>query len=400
MRPYAVAMADSRENEDSPTRLTIAIDTNSIWKIVAIVLGTLAGLWMIGQARSLVGMLFFSFFMSLALQPLVLHLVHRFGWRRGSAVGVIYVSGIVALIAFAFVIVPAIVRLADSIAANGQQWLQDGAQWLEDTFGITVGDRSGGGGISQDAAVALEDWAKGAVGNILGLAAAGIGLVFNLATIAMFTFYFTADAPRLQRTILGLLPPHLQQRIGWTWDQAVVQTGGYFYSRIILMIINGIGFFFTMVLVGFPPFIALALALISSFIAEFIPAIGTYIGSAIPILFSFGFSGWIGAVILLAYALIYQQIENYILSPRISSNTMSLNGAVAFGAALAGGAIFGPIGAFVALPVAALITSLISNFATHNDVVYEFEYDKVVEASNKAIKRQKKRIAEIDGVSR
>jgi len=53
---------------------------------------------------------------------------------------------------------------------------------------------------------------------------------------------------------------------------------------------------------------------------------------------------------------------------------MTLNGAVAFGAALAGGAIAGPLGAFVALPVAALITSLVSNFADHYEVAYDFSY--------------------------
>ncbi len=372
-------------------RVTVALETNTIWKAVVIVLAVLAILWMLGQALTLVGMLAFSFFLSLALQPLVLRIVHRFGWRRGAAVGVVYLGGIVALIAFAFIIIPGIVRFAEAIAANGQAWLESGAEWLQDTFGITVSDNVTSGGVDQELANGLEEWAKGALGNLVGLAASGIGLIFNLATIAMFTFYFTADAPRFQRTILGLLPPDQQQRVGWTWDQAVVQTGGYFYSRIILMVINGTGFFFTMVLVGFPALIALALAIISAFIAEFIPAIGTYIGSAIPIIFAFGFSGWVGAVILLAYAIIYQQIENYILSPRISSNTMALNGAVAFGAALAGGAIFGPIGAFVALPVAALITAFVSNFATHNDVVYEFEYDKVVEAAKEDNKRRRHR---------
>jgi predicted PurR-regulated permease PerM len=69
--------------------------------------------------------------------------------------------------------------------------------------------------------------------------------------------------------------------------------------------------------------------------------------------------------------LVYQQIENYWLSPKISANTMSLNGGVAFGAALAGGALAGPMGAFMALPVAALITSFISNYAAHHEVVYQ-----------------------------
>ena len=128
------------------------------------------------------------------------------------------------------------------------------------------------------------------------------------------------------------------------------------------MVINGIGFFFTMVLVGLPVSIAIALSLFGSFVSVFIPVIGTYIGGAIPILLTLAFSGFTGALIVLAYVLVYQQVENYWLSPKLSAKTMSLNGGVAFGAALAGGAIAGPMGAFTALPIAALITSFISNY--------------------------------------
>lgn len=375
--------ASQEPDERSNRSLTISVETNSIWKIVTIVLTTLALLWMLGQARNLIGLVAFSFFLSLALQPLVLKLVDRFGWRRGSAVGVIYLGGIVGLLVFTLILIPSIVTLAERIGENGQEWLQNGAQWLEDTFGVNI-EEGFDNDLTTDLGDEMAEWAKGAAGNVLGFATSGIGLLFDLATVAMFTFYFTADAPRFQRSVLGLLSPEQQQRIGWTWDQAIVQTGGYFYSRVILMVINGLGFFFTMVIVGVPWALALALGIFGGFVAAFIPAIGTYLGSAVPILVTLALSGWVGALVVLGYALIYQQIENYYLSPKISSNTMALNGAVAFGAALAGGAIFGPIGAFVALPVAALITVFISNFATHNDVVYEFEYEKHLEASREA----------------
>ena len=88
-----------------------------------------------------------------------------------------------------------------------------------------------------------------------------------------------------------------------------------------------------------------------------------------------GVEGLASALILLAWTLVYQQFENYFLSPRLSSRTMELNGGVAFGAALAGGAIAGPMGAFMALPVAALITATIPNASRTYDVVYEGKSD-------------------------
>lgn len=330
------------------------------------------------QASHLLVLVALSFFFSLALQPAVLRLTTRYGWKRGSAVGVIYLVGIVLVVVMMVFLVPATVELAQTIGAHASEWVANIATFAEDTFNMTVSEGVTGGDWTEDIDDQIIAWAQGGgISSILGIASTGLGLIFDIATIAMFTFYFTADAQRLQKTVLALVKPEHQYRVGWTWDQAVVQTGGYFYSRMLLMLINGFGFFVTMVIVGVPVALSIPLALMAGFIAAFIPAIGTYLGSAIPILVTLGISGLVPALIVLAYALIYQQIENYWLSPKISSKTMTLNGALAFGAALAGGAIAGPLGAFVALPVAALITSLISNFVTHYEVTYDFSWDDV-----------------------
>lgn len=144
---------------------------------------------------------------------------------------------------------------------------------------------------------------------------------------------------------------------------------------MILMLINGTGFLLTMIIVGMPASFAVPLAVFAGFVSVFIPAVGTHIGAAIPILVTSAIQGLVAGLVVLGYALVYQQLENYVLSPRISAGTMSLNGGVAFGAALAGGAIAGPIGAFVALPIAALISAAASNYARSYDVVYRSEYD-------------------------
>jgi len=353
--------------------LHVKISGQTIWQVIGAILLTLFGLWAIGEMSGLLWMLGISFFFSLALQPAVLWLVDRYGWRRGAAVGVIYLAGFVFMILMVVVLIPAIAELASTIGAKGGAWLSSTSAWIEDTFHVDVWQPGTGEQIADETAQTLITWAQGAFGSLLGLATTGIGLVFNLATIAMFTFYFTADAPRFQRSILSHMSPIAQQRVGWTWDEAVKQTGGYFYSRMLLMLINSTGFFFTMVLVGMPVSFAIPLAVFGGFVSVFIPAIGTYIGGAVPILLTLAIQGWTAALIVLGYVLIYQQAENYWLSPKISSKTMTLNGAVAFGAALAGGAIAGPMGAFMALPVAALIISLTSNFVKSYDVVYARE---------------------------
>jgi predicted PurR-regulated permease PerM len=351
--------------------LTIRIEGRTVWYIVGAILTTLVTLWAAREMSGLLIMLALSFFFSLALQPAVIWLVERFEWRRGSAVGVIYLAGFVFAGLMLFLLIPAVAEFARRVGASGGAWLADVRTWAVDTFGIEPYSPGTGVEVAEGASNALAGWAKSALGGIVGIATTGIGLVFNLATIAMFTFYFTVDAPRFKRTVLSHMHPSLQQRVGWTWDEAIRQTGGYFYSRLLLMLINGTGFFFTMVAVGVPTMDALFLSVFGAFVSVFIPAVGTYIGGAVPVLITLAIQGWTAALIVLAYVLIYQQIENYWLSPKISSKTMTLNGAVAFGAALAGGALAGPMGAFVALPVAALIISFLANFSQAYDVVYD-----------------------------
>ena len=77
----------------------------------------------------------------------------------------------------------------------------------------------------------------------------------------------------------------------------------------------------------------------------------------------------ITALWVLIWILVYQQIENYLLSPKITAHTMDLHPAVAFGAALAGASLFGPMGAILALPAAAVIQAFVSAYLDRHDVV-------------------------------
>jgi predicted PurR-regulated permease PerM len=144
---------------------------------------------------------------------------------------------------------------------------------------------------------------------------------------------------------------------------------------MLLMIINGGLFFVVMLLVGVDWTIALPMSIFEGFVAEFIPAIGTYIGAAVPIVLTWGLNGITAALILLGWTLIYQQLENYFLSPKISAKTMEINGGIAFGSAMAGGAIGGPMLAFMSLPIAALVTSFLKNFSRRYPLTYFSPYD-------------------------
>ncbi len=340
------------------------------WRVVSVVLVVSVLLFVMLRARSIVSMLVMALFFGIAMDPAVTWLHRRYGWRRGLATGAIFAGLALFVVTMIFVLIPAIVTVSERITDQLPAWLNG----IQSTFRIQIGD-----GRHDDVAAELGDalasWAQSSWKSILGLAGGVVGLVFQFFTIAMFTFYFAADAPRIRSTMLRRLTPERQERMGWAWDTAVAETGGYFYSRLLLMLINGSLFFAVMLLVGTPWLIALPLSVFEGFVAEFIPAVGTYIGAAVPVIITLGLLGFWPAMALIVWTVIYQQVENYFLSPKISAKTMEINGGVAFGAALAGGAIAGPMGAFMALPVAAWITSFIKHYGVSYPLVYVSRYD-------------------------
>ncbi len=345
----------------------------SIWRVIGGILITLALLWALWQMRPLVGVVLLALFLSLALEPGIRWLTERYGWRRGAAFGVMYAAGLAFLIIMVVVLIPAISQFTDEVSNKGPEWVTDLNQLGTDVFGVVIIDPDITDGDVATFLGYIKDWADDSFGGLTGIASAGASLLFSVSTIAMFTFFFVADSRRLTRTVLSWFRPESQDRISWTLDEAIKQTGGYFYSRTLLMLINGTGFFITMIAVGVPFSMSLPLSVFGAFVSVFIPVIGTYLGAAIPILVTLAVEGPGAALVVLAYVLLYQLVENSWLSPKLSSETMSLSGGLAFGAALAGGSLAGPIGAFLALPTAALITSFITNYATTYEVAYQSE---------------------------
>lgn len=127
-RELTMAKADTKAGKQpksgkkrmsSSDMLRVRIDSQTIWQMIGAVVLTLAALWAMNQARSLLWMLILSFFFSLALQPGVNGLVSRYGWRRGAAVGVIYLGGIIAAIVMILFLIPAITPLATAIGESG-----------------------------------------------------------------------------------------------------------------------------------------------------------------------------------------------------------------------------------------------------------------------------------------
>lgn len=337
-----------------------------LWKVLVASLAAVLLLLLTRELRHLLWLLVVSSFFALAMIPGVEHLHRRWGRSRGVAVGVIYMCVVSFIVFMVWVLMPAIDEFANQVKANGGGWIDQ----LNDLSRHWLGRNLVGEGAADRAAVVTQASLRGWSGNVLGLASSGIGTLFDVTVVAMFAFYLAADYPRIERAVLSRLRPDRQRVYAWVTEVSIRQTGGYFYSRLLLTVVNASLGFGVMLILGLPMAFALPLALFMGFFSEFIPAIGTYVGAAVPILTVLAVQGPAKAVTLLVWVLLYQGVENSLLSPQLSAKTMQLNGAVAFGATLAGGALAGPMGAFMALPFAALITAVVKNTGSRYEVVY------------------------------
>ncbi len=334
--------------------------------IVVIVVGAVTALAVIGLAGKLTsffGIIFTAFFLSFALEPGVNWFASK-GWRRGSATGLIFVFVFLAVIGLVALIIPAVVSGARQLIAAAPGLVDTLVKWANN-LGWKISASNLTDQVQQNAQD-LAGAAKNLAGNVFGIAASILGGIFRWATIALFTFYIVAEGPKLRRIVCTALPPKSQERVLFIWEQAIEKTGGYFYSRLLLAAINGAGMYVTLRVFGVP--FAAPLAIFEGLVAEFIPIVGTYIAGIPPILVAALFSLSAG-IAALAYVLIYQQIENYLLSPRLTAKTMALHPALAFAAALIGGALGGVLTAFLALPVAGVVQAAAGAYGRRYEVV-------------------------------
>jgi predicted PurR-regulated permease PerM len=335
--------------------------------VVALVVGVaviyIAGI-AVSKLRDLLIATVAALFVSFALEPAVNFLV-RHGWKRWVATIVVVFSVLILLGVFIASMVPLIIDQVQQLIADVPSWIdritrlaerilnrQIDSQWIAQQIG------------KLDTRIA--DFGTSLARNLLGVGMQLFKVVFFGFTMLFFTFYFVADAPRLRRWICSMMRPDRQRRVLWAWETAINRTGGYIYSRLIMGVISAICMYIVLLILGVP--FPVPLALWMGIFSQLIPTIGTYIAAALPLFVALLYRP-LTALILLIYVVVYQIVENYTLAPKISARTMQLHAGIAFAATIAGASLFGVIGAFLALPVAAILQAGVTTYAGRHEVL-------------------------------
>ncbi|WP_420639331.1 AI-2E family transporter [Candidatus Poriferisocius sp.] len=321
--------------------------------------------WLVDQLKSLLVIVLVSFFMSFALEPPV-NRMERMGIRRGLGTGIMFLGLLAAVALFLWAIGAVLADQIEQFVDDAPGYIQDVEDWLEGTFDIEVDAQEllaefQEGGAATNLATRLAD-------NLVSLGATVLQVLFQILTVGLFTFYLVAEGPKLRRNICSLLTPQHQRQVLSIWNLAISKTGGYIYSRLILAVASFLVHWlvFTLIGVPFPAPLALWVGLVS----QFVPVIGTYVAGALPVLIGLLDEPSTGLGVLVAIA-VYQQVENYLLQPKVTAHTMEIHVTVAFGSVIAGSLLLGAVGAVLALPAAATAQAFLSSYLERGDVVQE-----------------------------
>lgn len=343
--------------------------------VALVLLGAVVVLWLAFKLRNVIFMVFVALFVTVAFEPPV-HFLAKRGWRRGGATGVVFLVAFVLVVVFFWSLVPLFVQQVDRLIDSIPGMVESFLLFLRDTLGFDISEINPAQ-VGRDLVGSIENLSGMVAGGVLGLASTLFGFLIFAATVALFSFYMIAELPQLQRTVLSFMPESQQRRALRIWDVAVEKMGGYIYSRLILAAVSATVTYMFLTLLGVP--FAISLGIWVGVLSQFIPVVGTYLASILPVLVALSFNDLGSAIWVLVFFVAYQQLENYVISPRITKRTMEIHPAISVAAIIIGATLLGGIGVILALPMAGIIQAIISESRKSYDVVLDDDQEPVSE---------------------
>lgn len=338
-----------------------------IWVALQVVL------WLFDVTQNFLFMLLLAWLIAIAMEPPVAALERR-GMKRGGGAGLVLAGSVLGGIGFLSLFGGLFFgQLAEAVQAVPGV-IETTVQWVNSTFDAkidpaTITDQLS---LTPDKVTAI---ATSVAGGVLGIVSGIVGFVFETLTILMFAFYFSAESVSVRRTVASWLRPDRQKVFITVWGIAVAKTGGFVVSRVLLATISAVAHVLAFWIIGVPYW--MPMGLFAGVVSQFIPTIGTYIGIVVPMAFA-AVTEPLDCLWIVGFATVYQQIENYVLGPRVSRATMDLHPALALASVFIGAEVFGPIGALIGIPIAAALIAVVDTYGKRYELVPEL--DEGVEA--------------------
>jgi len=313
----------------------------------------------LGSVSQVFVLILIALFLATGLNPAVEAIRSR-GVSRVTAVTIIFVSVIAFVIFFAWVVVPPVVSQGSQLINSLPSLLQDlksnaTINRLNEQFAIIDTLQAKLREFTEDGTLLVSTF-----GGVIGVGRSVVSGTFSALTILVLTLYFITSLPQMVKLGVRLAPASRRDRVAKLTNAIIARVGSFVGAQIFIAFMAAIFVVVLGMLLGLPSPVAIAMVV---FVCALVPLIGHFLGSAVVTIIALTVSIPVGVIALITY-IVYVQIENYIVTPRIMKKTLEVPGAVTIVAALIGSSLLGLVGGLLAVPVAAAIILIL------DEVVY------------------------------
>lgn len=327
------------------------LTARSIARTVLIVVAVLLTLYVLYLLRKPVSWLIIAAFIAVAAAgPVALLSRHM---KRGFAIAITYLVIILIPVGLGALLIPPVVGQAQDLAENAPEYAKDvedyvnqnqTLQSLNEDYDIT--------GKLQEEAGKLPEKIPDAAGVLSDIGVGFINSVFAALTILILSIFMVAGGPKWVAAFVEAQRPEHAERIERTLQRIAGAVGNYVGGALLQASIAGVTAFIVLTILGAPFAGPLAVLV---FFFDLIPVVGATIAAFLVAIVML-FVNWpVGLIIWVVYAIVYQQVENYIIQPQIQKRATEIDPFAVLVAVLFGSTLFGIIGAILAIPAAASI---------------------------------------------
>ena len=318
-----------------------------------VTIGALLALTMLqalASASAVFILIIISIFLAAGLNPAVLFFQNR-GLKRGASVGAVMASVLLFVAAFIAIAVPPLIDQGNQLLDNAPALIKDlnnnaFINDLNNKYGVIDSLQTKIDSLIKDGQFAIT-----AFGGVIGVGKAVVSGLVSTITILVLTLYFLASLPQVINIGLRFVPATRRDRVSKLTNAIVGRIGSFVGGQAIIAALAATFILIMGLIVGMPYPGPLAMVVL---ICGFIPLVGHFIGMSIVTVVSLTDSLTTAAIALGAYIL-YVQIENYVITPRIMRKSLAIPGLVTIIAALLGTSLLGLVGGLLAVPIAAAV---------------------------------------------
>jgi len=338
----------ARARTDEPVPRSLRLAAAIAWRVLVVAAAVALVALIVARLRVIVVPVAVAVLLSTFLVPPARWLRER-GLPAAAAALAVLIAALALVGGTIAALVPLVADEWSELDVSVEAGVDEATAWLTDEFGLS--ERR------------IEDWKSSAVeqlrgqssriaGGVFGGAYLALELVAGLVLMLVTLFFLLKDGERLWRWLVSLFPRHVRGDVEAIGERGWETAGGYIRGITLVALVDAVFIGLAIWLIGVPLVLPLAAL---TFVGGFFPIIGAFVAGFAAAMVALVFEGWLAALLVVGATVLVQQLEGNVLQPVIVGNSVRLHPLAIVFAVTAGGIVWGIAGAFLAVPLVAVV---------------------------------------------